>query len=92
MRVRLLRAALGDLDAIAAYIADDNPVAARRFVSRLVARIDHLSAHPALGRAGRVVGSRELMFPPYIVPYRVRSNVIEILRVFLGAQRFSEKL
>lgn len=92
MRIKWLRAALGDLDAIAAHIADDSPVAARRFVSRLVGRIDHLSAHPAIGRPGRVVGTRELVFPPYIVPYRVRGNIIEILRVFHGAQRFPEKL
>jgi len=92
VRVRWLRAALGDLDAIAAYIADDNPAAARRFVSRLVARVDHLSAHPAIGRPGRVVGTRELVLPPYIVPYRVRGNIIEVLRVFHGAQRFPDNL
>lgn len=92
MRIKWLRAALRDLDALAAYIADDNPVAARRFVSRLVVRIEQLSTHPALGRPGRVVGTRELVFPPYIVPYRVRGNIVEILRVFHDAQRFPDKL
>lgn len=92
MRVKWLRAALTDLDLIAAHISDDNPVAARRFVSKLLARIDKLSVRPAIGRPGRVVGTRELVFPPYVVPYRVRGNAIEVLRIFHGAQRWPDEL
>ena len=81
-----------DLDAAATYIADDNPAAARRFVVRLVAGIDHLTEHPAMGRPGRVAGTRELILPPYMVPYRVRGNAIGVLRVFHSAQRWPDKL
>jgi toxin ParE1/3/4 len=28
---------------------------------------------------------------PYLVPYRVRNNVIEILRVFHGARKWPQK-
>jgi len=92
VRVRWLRAALADLDAAASYIADDNPSAARRFVATLVAGIDLLTEHPAMGRPRRVAGTRELIRPPYIIPYRVRGNVIEVLRVFHSAQRWPNRL
>jgi len=37
-----------------------------------------------LGRPGRVLGTRELVVPDtsYIIPYRVRGNTLEVLRVF----------
>jgi toxin ParE1/3/4 len=28
---------------------------------------------------------------PYLVPYRVRNNVVEILRVFQGARKWPQK-
>jgi len=80
------------LDAAAFYIADDNPSAARRFVARLVAGIDLLTEHPAMGRSGRLAGTRELILPPYIIPYRVRDNAIEVLRIFHSAQRWPNRL
>lgn len=92
MRVRWLRAALKDLDERAAYIAVDNPAAARRLVATLLRAINHLAEHPALGRPGRIAGTRELVIPPYIIPYRVRRNAVEVLRIFHGAQRWPDKL
>jgi toxin ParE1/3/4 len=92
VRVRWLRAALEDVDSAATYIALDNRAAARRFVARLLTRIDQLSKQPAMGRPGRVIGTRELVFPPYVIPYRVRDNAIEVLRVFHSAQRWPDKL
>lgn len=41
--------ALSDLDAIADYIALDNPEAARRVVQRIFEHVDHLEDHPKLG-------------------------------------------
>jgi addiction module RelE/StbE family toxin len=92
VRVRWLRAALKDLDERAAYIAVDNPAAARRLVATLLRAINHLAEHPALGRPGRIAGTRELVIPPYIIPYRVRRNAVEVLRIFHGAQRWPDKL
>jgi toxin ParE1/3/4 len=77
------------LDAAATYIANDNP-AARRLV-RVVTGIDRLTEYPAMGRPGRVAGTRELTLPLYIIPYRVRKNVAEVLRVFHSAQRWPDK-
>jgi len=49
-----------------------------------------LLAQPASGRPGRVIGTRELVIGglPYVVPYRVRDNDIEILRVLHTSRRF----
>jgi len=94
MRVKWLQAALDNLDAEAEYIAADNPKAARSVVSTIVNAIGHLAKHPNLGRPGRVNGTRELIVPttPYIVPYRMRGNQIEILRVFHSSRKWPKRL
>ena len=52
-----------------------------------------LAARPALGRPGRVPNTRELavLKTRYIVPYRVRDDTIEILRVFHTSRRLPQK-
>jgi toxin ParE1/3/4 len=87
VRVEWLSLALADLDAVAEYIAEDNPLAAERIVDDIFAATDRLASFPAMGRPGRVLGTRELVVSktPYIVPYRVRSQVVEIIRVLHGA-------
>jgi toxin ParE1/3/4 len=94
VRVRWLRRALANLDAEAEYIAEDEPAAAGRVVRNSLRDVDLLKKNPALGRAGRVAGTRELVVPgtPYIVPYRVRGEALEILRVFHAARKWPEKL
>ena len=94
MRVRWLRKALGNLDAEAEYIARDNPAAAARVVRAIDRAVGRLARYPALGRPGRVPGTRELVVPdtPYIIPYRVRHDRVEILRVFHAARRWPPKL
>jgi toxin ParE1/3/4 len=84
MRVRWLRTALRNLDEEAADVAADDPAAARRVVERVLNAVEDLATHPDLGRPGRVPGTRELVVPRarYIVPYRVRGETVEVLRVF----------
>ncbi len=94
MRVRWLRRALRNLDEEAEYIARDDPDAAARTVQRIVTAVAQLTTHPASGRIGRVPGTRELVVTgtPYIVPYRVRGDAVEILRVFHAARKWPDKL
>jgi len=41
-----------------------------------------LQVHTGIGRAGRVVGARELgLYKDYIAIYRVRGKYVEILRL-----------
>ena len=90
MRVRWLRAALANLNAEAEYIARENPKAAGEMVDTITAAVDNLAEFPAMGRAGRVPGTRELIVAgtPYIIPYRVREGRVEILRVFHAARKW----
>lgn len=84
MRVKWLRQALRNLDQEAEFIADNNPQAAAALVETVLASVERLADHPALGRAGRVPGTRELVIHgfPYLVPYRVKHDAVEVLRVF----------
>lgn len=84
---------MANLDAEAEYIARDKPLAAARVVATISKAVDKLRRHPGLGRPGRVPGTRELVVPgtPYIVPYRVRDDAVEILRVFHAARRWPSK-
>jgi toxin ParE1/3/4 len=94
VRVRWLARGLANLNAEAEYIARDKPRAAARVVQATHQTVDLLRRHPNLSRPGRVSGTRELVVPgtPYIVPYRVRDDEIQILRVFHGARRWPSKL
>lgn len=82
------------LDMVGAHIARDDPRAAARVVARLMSCVELLADQPAIGRVGRIEGTRELVFAdlPYIVPYRVGPTVVEILTVMHTAQKWPEGL
>ena len=93
MRVRWLRTALRNLDEEASFIAAEDPVAARLVVERVLGAVAQLAHQPGLGRPGRVHGTRELVVSRirHIVPYRVRDDTVEILRVFHTSRRLPER-
>ena len=95
MRVKWLRKALQNLDDESEDIAQEDPVAARLVVQRIVKAINLLPENPALGHPGRIHGTRELVVPDtrYIVPYRVRPRLqhIEILRIFHSSRRLPKR-
>jgi toxin ParE1/3/4 len=85
--------AIEDLISLRAYIAEESPAGAQRVVIRILHDVEHLLPDtPHIGRSGRVPGTRELVIPqtPYIVPYRVRGEAIQILRVYHGARRWPD--
>ncbi|MBM3342802.1 MAG: type II toxin-antitoxin system RelE/ParE family toxin [Betaproteobacteria bacterium] len=95
MRLRWTKLAEQDLGHIAAYIGQDSPAAAARVVLELIDQTERaLTRHAAIGRPGRVIGTRELVISglPYVIPYRVRDNDIEILRVLHTSRRWPEDL
>lgn len=83
-QIRWTSPALRDLEAIQDYIAQENPEAAYHVAQMIWQRVETLKLHPTKGRAGRIAGTRELVFSeiPYIVPYRVRGDTLEILAAF----------
>jgi toxin ParE1/3/4 len=88
MRIRWLRTALRNLDQHVDHIAKDDPIAARNAVQRIRVAVDQLADYPNMGRTGRVPLTRELIVggTPWIIVYRVRADVVEIIRVLHGAQ------
>ena len=95
MKIAWSPEAIEDLVSLRAYIAEDNPAAARRTVQHIVESIEQLLPdNPRIGRAGRVPGTRELVIPrsPYIVPYRLQRTTIQILRVYHAARRWPDNL
>ena len=92
MKVVWTRPALRALEAIGDYIAQRNPDAAEWTVERVAARVDQLGENPHLGRSGRIAGTRELVVSgtPFVVPYRVRDDRVEVLSVFHGARKWPD--
>jgi len=87
--------ALGDLASIREFISADNEVAAAKVVLAIIDHIEtQLSEWPHSGRKGRVAGSLELVVPglPYVIPYRVREEEIEVLRVYHAKRRWPDRL
>lgn len=87
--------ALLDLHSLRNYIARDNPAAAQKVAATIfeyTAR--QLTEFPHSGREGRVVGTLELVIPklPYIVPYRINENQLDIIRVYHAARRWPDQL
>jgi len=88
-QIKWLKTALKNLSDEAAYIAVDEPAAAHLVVRRIRDAVALLSKQPAMGRPGRLTGTREILVPNtrYLIPYRLRHGVIEILRVFHSSRR-----
>jgi len=87
--------ALSDLDAIADYIALDNPRAARDLVQRVFNYIAQLASHPLSGpklpefRGWRY---RQIVEPPCRVIYRHEKNLVHIVHVVRGERLLVKRL
>lgn len=94
MRIAWTAPALRDLTAARAYIARENPTAAAQQVTLILRAVAQLALFPESARAGRWAGTRELVVPntPFLVPYRIRGETVEVLRVLHGRQSWPETL
>jgi toxin ParE1/3/4 len=88
MRIRWSPEAADDLERIVRRIEKDSVSAAAEVAGAIFERVDSLKDSPERGRLGRIRGSRELVFAPlsYIVVYRVKGQIVEVSRIFHGAQ------
>ena len=76
--------ALADLDAIADYIALENPDAASELVKRIFGHIEQLVNHPESGSRPQELGKsryRQIVEPPCRVFYRYDGHKVFILHV-----------
>ncbi|HKR11640.1 MAG TPA: type II toxin-antitoxin system RelE/ParE family toxin [Pyrinomonadaceae bacterium] len=87
--------ALNDLDAIADYIALDNPEAARQLVQKIFAHVDHLESHPKLGSKPQELKGwryRQIMEPPCRIFYREDAGRVLILHVMRSERLLKSEL
>ena len=85
--------AIAHLADLREYVAHDNPGAAGDLAMALLAAVEYLAELPRRGRPGRVAGTRELVVPgtPYVIPYRLRNDRLEIVAVFHGRQKWPKQ-
>jgi toxin ParE1/3/4 len=93
-RIDLSRAALVDFDNIYDYIARDNPRAAAKVLRSLDESVQLLADQPKLGKVfpHRRLRLRLLTHGDYLVFYRERPGVIEVVRVIHGRRNIPDIL
>ncbi len=87
-KIRWTKNALKDLDTIRNYLkthADEDRM--RLEAERIWESCQRLKQFPQSGRAGRIPMTRELVVLPYIIPYRIQKNTVEILNIFHSSQK-----
>ena len=79
--------AVADLDAVADYIALDNPDAARALVARVFARVEQLANQPESGSRPRELGNRsryrQIVEPPCRVFYRYEAGTRRVFILYV---------
>ncbi|MCC2625646.1 MAG: Addiction module toxin, RelE/StbE [Burkholderiales bacterium] len=75
--------ALSNLETELDYYGEINPALARELSIVITESIKNISTMPGIGRPGKKVSTREFVISrfPYIIAYRVRSEVLEILAI-----------
>ena len=92
MKLRWTPLAVGHLKCTPEYIASESPISADKGIQRILTAVTVLEEHPSLGRSGRVEGTRELIIAgtPFLVPYRIRRDQVEVLAVLHSGRRWPE--
>jgi toxin ParE1/3/4 len=85
--------ARNDLAEIIRYVANVNPIAARRLRQVLMESVLPVSEHPYLYRQSQTVPAmREIVaHPNYMVYYRVTATCIEVVNVIHTRREFPEQ-
>ena len=88
------RLAIQDLNAAYDYISAENPAAAEGIINRVEQALEALKRHPEIGRPGRISTTRELVVTqtPFIIPYRVNEDRIEVLAFLHSARKWPDKV
>jgi toxin ParE1/3/4 len=95
LRLRWTRQAVEDLLHIRAWIAaEERPGTAEVVADRIEKSTLLLRRHPEAGRPGRIKGTRELVVPktPFLIPYRIAGDSVDLLAVLHGARKWPETL
>lgn len=92
--IKYTESAKADLHGIRSYIAQDNPLAARKVIQAIRDQVKVLLDQDGIGRPGRIDNTRELVISglPYIVCYAVAGETVTVLRVLHGRQQWPEDI
>lgn len=85
-RIRWTTPAVDQLASIVNHIRQDNPDAARKVAQGILDTIEKLETFPSIGRPGEREGTRELVSYTYVIVYKLKDDVAEILSIWHGAQ------
>ena len=90
MELRWTEEAAADLEHITDYLFQNAPERAAELVRGIYNAPAALLTFPYRGRAGRKEGTRELVLSslPYIVVYQITGEVIHVVRILHGAQKW----
>lgn len=90
MKLRWTRPALADVVEAQNFIARENPAAAQAVAQRIWDAATKLCDNPNIGRPGHVAATREWVVTdtPYLIVYRVKSESVEVLRVWHGRRNW----
>ena len=92
MKLVWTRLAIADLGHAYDYIAAESPSAAAGIIDLIEEALRSVCQHPGMGRPGRVKRTQELVVigTPFIIPYRVKENRVELLAVIHGARQWPD--
>lgn len=94
MQIRWTAEAVQDIEFVRSYIEKDKPMAAKQVVHKIFSSVKTIELYPNIGRPGRTPNTREFIVTgiPFIVPYRVQKEALEVLRALHGSMEWPEKI
>ena len=94
MKVVWSRRAIQHLVSLRKFIAADSEENAAITAERILQAVFLLQIQPNMGRPGRLMGTRELVVSgtPYVIPYRICRDRLELIAVFHGRRKWPAKL
>ncbi len=82
------------MESLHAFMAEHSEhaseAAAGNLVETVLRGLEAIERFPGMGRRGRVAGTLELVVSPFVVAYRVREDVIEVVAIIHGARRWPD--
>ena len=94
MTVVWTEVAIRHLESVWDYLSVESRSVAESPLARILDAVENLGRYPELGRRGRIAHTRELVIPdtPFLIAYRIRNGIVEILAVLHGARRWPDRL
>jgi plasmid stabilization system protein ParE len=89
MTIRWTEPAAESLQRIYAHTeVNTNGATASALVDALLDAVDRLGFMPMMGRTAGENGARELVRPPYVIIYKIVEDVVNVINIVHGSQRF----